>query len=73
MSHTIHLHEVADALQAAYPNIAFRITYDSVGIFVRYTGNAPGAPNKEDDRAMLQTRFADVVFKIPKLINRQLN
>jgi len=73
MSHTIHLQAVTDALQAAYPKISFRVSDDAVGIFVRYTANASGAPDKEIVRAMLQDRFDGVVFKIPTLINRQIH
>jgi len=47
MSHTIHLQAVTCALQAAYPNIPFRVSHDAIGIFIYYTANAAGAPDKE--------------------------
>ena len=54
MSHTIHLQAVTCALQAAYPNIPFRVSHDAIGIFIYYTANATGAPDKEAVRKMLQ-------------------
>ena len=73
MSHTIHLQAVTCALQAAYPNIPFRVSHDAIAIFIYYTANATGAPDKEAVRKMLQARFNGVLFKIPTLINRQLH
>ncbi len=73
MSHTIHLQAVTCALQAAYPNIPFRVSHDAIAIFIYYTANAAGAPDKEAVRKMLQARFNGVLFKIPTLINRQLH
>jgi len=71
MSHTIHLHAVANILQATYPNIPFRVSHDAIGIFIYYTATTAGAPHKETVRKMLQARFDGVIFKIPTLINRQ--
>ena len=73
MPHTIDLQPVTSALQAAYPNIPFRVSHDAIAIFIYYTANAAGAPDKEAVRKMLQARFDGVIFKIPTLINRQLH
>jgi len=52
---------------------SLRVSHDAIAIFIYYTANAAGAPDKEAVRKMLQARFNGVLFKIPTLINRQLH
>ncbi len=70
MSHTIHIHGVAKFLQMTFPNSPFKVAEDAIAIFIRYTANKPGAPEKEALREILCEKFPGVLFKIPTLIDR---